>query len=209
MKPYTVFVSRIICPCLCVFVMVSGTADAQENRLQINLDHLAPNAAKVIDVNIDGALLELARGFLSEKKPNEARAKEVIAGLQGIYVKSFEFDKEGGYSPRDVEAIRTQLRAPLWSRIVGVTSKRDGENAEVYTRVEGTRIIGLAIISAEPKELTVVNIIGPIDISKLRDLEGNFGIPGLNIKIGNVRVEADKKPSEENRPAAPAEVSKP
>jgi len=213
MKPNILSAPRLICLSLFVFVTFAvgaGTARAQEYKLQINLDHLAPKAAKVIDVNIDGALLQLARSFLSDKKPNEARAKEVIAGLKGIYVKSFEFDREGGYSLGDVEAIRTQLRTPQWSRIVGIVSKNEGDNVEVYTRIEGTQIIGLAVVSAEPKELTVVNIVGPIDISKLRDLEGNFGIPGLDIKIGNgIRIGSDKKTAEENRPAASTEVQKP
>jgi hypothetical protein len=31
---------------------------------------------------------------------------------------------------------------------------------------------------AEPTELTVVNIVGPIDVAKLGELEGHFGIPG-------------------------------
>lgn len=210
MKTIVLISPRLICLSLFVFVGAAGTVRAQEDKLQINLDHLAPKAAKVIDVNIDGALLQLARSFLSDKKPNEARAKEVIAGLKGIYVKSFEFDKEGGYSPGDVEAIRSQLRTPLWSRIVGIISKNEGDNVEVYTRIEGTQIIGLAVVSAEPKQLTVVNIVGPIDISKLRDLEGNFGIPGLDIKIGNgTRTGGDKTGSQAGNPAAEGGKQKP
>ena len=44
--------------------------------------------------------------------------------------------------------------------------------------------MGLAIIAAEPKELVIVNIVGPIDLEKLSQLEGIFGIPDLNIRIG-------------------------
>jgi len=97
-------------------------------------------------------------------------------------VKSFEFDKEGAYSDEDISAIRAQIRVPGWSRIVGVRSKRERENVEVFTRMEGDKIIGLAIISAEPKELTIVNIVGPIDLDKLSDLEGEFGIPRMGLE---------------------------
>jgi len=34
----------------------------------------------------------------------------------------------------------------------------------------------------DPKELTVVNIVGPVDLSKLSKLEGNFGVPDLDIE---------------------------
>ena len=56
-------------------------------------------------------------------------------------------------------------------------SKRDGENAEVFLRTENNRIAGLAVIAAEPAELTVVNIFGPIDPEDLSRLGGQFGIP--------------------------------
>jgi len=164
-------------------LLAAPSAEAQDAKLQINhLDKLAAKAEETVDVTIDGPMLQLATKFLSSKKPDEAKAKELVAGLKGIYVKSFEFDKEGAYSDEDVSAIRAQIRAPAWSRIVGVRSKRERENVEVFTRMEGDKIIGLAIISAEPKELTIVNIVGPIDLDKLSDLEGEFGIPRMGLE---------------------------
>jgi hypothetical protein len=41
---------------------------------------------------------------------------------------------------------------------------------------------GLAILAFGPKELAVVNIVGPVDLDKLSKLEGNFGIPDLEIE---------------------------
>jgi hypothetical protein len=38
------------------------------------------------------------------------------------------------------------------------------------------------VLSAEPKELTIVNIVGPVDLQKLAKLEGNLGIPDLGIQ---------------------------
>ncbi len=38
---------------------------------------------------------------------------------------------------------------------------------------------GLAIIATEPRQFTVVNIVGSIDLDKLHKLEGRFGIPKL------------------------------
>src|SRR5439155_19543017 len=136
-------------------LLAPPSVEGQDAKLQINhLDKLAAKADETVDVNIDGAMLQLATKFLSSKKPDEAKGKELVAGLKGVYVKSFEFNKDGAYSDEDISAIRAQIRAPGWSRIVGVRSKRERENVEVFTRMEGDKIIGLAIISAEPKELT-------------------------------------------------------
>ena len=46
----------------------------------------------------------------------------------------------------------------------------------------GGQISGLALLASDPKEITVVNIVGPVDLDKLSQLEGNFGVPELNIE---------------------------
>jgi hypothetical protein len=155
---------------------------AQEIKLPASLDRLAAKASETVDVSLDGALLQLAGKFLSSEKADEAKVKNLITGLKGIYVKNFEFDKEGEYTEADVEAIRSQLRAPGWSRIVGVVSKRDGEKAEIYAKPGGDRVGGLVILAAEPKELTIVNIVGTIDLDQLSELGGRFGIPRVEVE---------------------------
>ena len=40
----------------------------------------------------------------------------------------------------------------------------------------------LAILVAEPRELTVVNIVGPIDLTRLAAMRGQFGIPNVPLK---------------------------
>ena len=173
---------------LLLWSSTSAPAMAQGARLQIkNLDKLSDKAAEVADVTLDGPMLKLASKFLTEENdPEEAQVKDLIKNLKGIYIRSYEFDKEGEYTEADVEQIREQLKAPAWSRIVGVRSKRERENDEIYLMTEGGsgNILGLAIISAEPKELTVVNIVGPIDIDKLSMLEGHMGIPRMELEKG-------------------------
>ncbi len=156
------------------------TAHAQGARLQIDqLDSLANKASETVDVKLDEHLMLTAAKIFSEKE--DADIKEILKGLKGIYVKSFEFEKEGQYSTADVESVMFQLRGGGWSKIVGVTSKKDGDNVEVYLMMQGDQIQGLAVISAEPKEFTVVNIVGPVNLEKLSKLEGQFGVPDLGL----------------------------
>lgn len=150
---------------------------AQELKLPPNLDRLAAKANEVVDVTLDANLLQLAGRFLSDKDADDAKVKKLIGGLKGIYVKSFEFEKAGEYQDSDVEPFRAQLRSPAWSRIVGVRSQKAGANSEVYLKTENGKIGGLAIVSTEPKELTIVSIEGSIDPDQLSELGGHFGIP--------------------------------
>jgi hypothetical protein len=150
-------------------------------KIPVNLERLAAKAAEVVDVNMDANMLQFAGNFLNKDKPDEAQAQKLLSNLKGLCVRSFEFDKESQYAKEDVEALRAQLQAPLWSRIVGVRSKRDGEDVDVYFRMEKGSVTGLAVIAAEPKELTFVHIDGLINPDQLAGLGGQFGIPKVEM----------------------------
>ena len=147
-------------------------------QLKLNLEHLESKASNVVDVALNKSLLGLAGSFLKEKNGDEAKAKKLISGLDGIYVKSLEFKQDGVWSQTDLENIRQQLKAPEWSRIVGVKSMEDGENAEVYIRSGSGGVTGLVVLATSPREFTVVNIAGPVDLESLGDLK-QFGVPKL------------------------------
>ena len=46
--------------------------------------------------------------------------------------------------------------------------KRDPhEDVDVYVCMEGDKVKGLAVIASEPREFTIVNIVGSIDLDKI------------------------------------------
>ena len=152
---------------------------AQEIKMPVNLDALADKADDAVTVTLDKSMLQFAGKFMGDHDGDEADVRKVMAGLDSIYVRSFEFRHEGEYSMADVDAVRNQLQSPAWGRMVGVRSKR-GENVDVYFKDGGNGKLGdIVVIAAEPKELTIVNIIGTLDPEKLADLGGQFGIPRL------------------------------
>jgi hypothetical protein len=202
-------------------VITAATAYAQDPA-KIDMSHLdkfAERADKVIDVTVDEQLLRLAASFLNEKRsPDEGKIKEMILGLKGVFVKRFEFEKEGEYTMADVESIRSQLSSPAWSKIANVRSKREG-NYDVSIMSEGSVIKGLAVLAAEAKAFTVVNVVGPIDLAKLSELEGKFGIPHFGLEqIPGVTVtdkkkdkssDPDKKPDQQSAETAKRAEKKP
>src|SRR5258705_9720998 len=70
-------------------------AKAQDARIQLGtLDHLAGKASQTVDVNIDGRLMQLTAKLFNSQDEDEVKIKKLINGLKGIYVKSFEFEKD-------------------------------------------------------------------------------------------------------------------
>ena len=164
---------------LAVTAICAATLCAQQ--FKFNLDHLASKASDSVDLSLNGSTLQFAAKFLDGKDPDEAKVKKLIGSIEGIYIKSFEFKKDGEFSQADLDAIRNQLKTPEWSRIVGVKSSEDNENAEVFLRNEKGKMNGIAILVSAPRELTVVNIVGPVDLEQLAALSGHLGVPKMKL----------------------------
>src|ERR1041385_8705702 len=99
-----------------VLFAVLAPLGAQEIKLPASLDKLAAKAEGSVEVRLDAGMLRMAARFLSDKDPDEARVKTAVSGLQSVTVRSFEFASDGDYDPADLNAVRTQLQAPAWSR---------------------------------------------------------------------------------------------
>ena len=157
---------------------------AEAGRLRLDsLERLAPKAAEAVNIDIDGVLIKFAAPMLSDEDADDRAVKELIQGLCGVYVRSYEFKASGEFAEDDVAALRAQLRAPGWSRVMDLKSRGlDFGDAEVYLAASGSRIEGFALLFVGPKELTVVNIVGPLDLEKLRRLGDDLNLPRLRVK---------------------------
>ncbi|HJS22814.1 MAG TPA: DUF4252 domain-containing protein [Pyrinomonadaceae bacterium] len=190
----SLFHTNIRQPLIVLFLIIASTlvANAQDSRIQTaSLDHLAAKASQSVDVNVDERLMKMAAKVFSDQDVDERKVKKLVEGLKGIYVRSFEFDTSGQYTDADLESIRTQLRGPGWTRMVNVTSKKDGK-LEVYLLFQGEQVGGLAVLHSDEKELTVVNIVGPVNLDKLAELEGQLGVPELGIESPKPKTKNDE-----------------
>jgi hypothetical protein len=160
--------------------MVTAPALAGPKLLLPDFSALNDKASDSVNIELDAQLLTLAGRFLDTNDPQDAAAKEIIQGLQGIYVRSYTFDADYVYKESDLAAIRSQLSAPGWSRLVQTRSSKTHADVDIYVMLSGKQAVGLALIASEPREFTIVNIIGAIDLEKLHKLEGQFGIPKLD-----------------------------
>jgi hypothetical protein len=154
---------------------------------------LAQKASESVTITLDPAMLGMAARFLDGNDPQDAATKEVIKGLQGIYVRSYTFDKDSAYQQTDIDAVRTQLAAPGWNRLVETHSRKTRADVDIYIMIDNNQAIGLALIASEPRQFTIVNIIGAIDLYKLHKLEGQFGVPKLDIDLSKTPAPRPKK----------------
>jgi uncharacterized protein DUF4252 len=104
----------------------------------------------------------------------ESKAKSdgvTTVNLPSVSVRHFEFGREGVYTDADLSAIRSQVRGSGWSKVIDVKEKKGRENTEIYIHGAGGKVTGVVILVGEPRELTVVNLLGPLDLEKLKGLK--------------------------------------
>src|SRR5688572_9349312 len=110
-------------------------------------------------------MLKETSGFLGVKGADSEKLQEQLQDIRGICVKSFQFEVPGAYSVNDIELIRKQVSGSGWSRVVGVRGKQ--ELTEIYFFRDRDVAGGLVVIAAQARQLTVVNIVGRVDLASL------------------------------------------
>ena len=164
---------------------------AQDFDLRI-LDKLSTGAKSSTNVTLEASMLKLAAQFLgSDDDKDTAAIKSLVANLKGIYVRAYEFDKPGAYSPSDLEPLRAFLRQPQWATIVDV---RDGKSSTqlCVMPTPNNKLGAVALVSTEPTAVTVVYINGTLEMSDVEKLGGSMGIPDLKRLTDKVPKKAGK-----------------
>lgn len=149
-----------------------------------SFNHLRAKANDSVNITIGGPLLRFVSRIAANNvdegaDEDEKAALGILKDVTSVQVRNFSFDEDDAYSMADVDSVRQQLDGPCWNHLVQQHKREPRENTDVYLCLEEGKIRGIAVIASEPREFTIVNVIGNIDIDKLSKLEGQFGIPKL------------------------------
>ena len=168
-----------------ILIAAAMPALAQQNFDFKSLDKIGANATGSTNISLEGDTLKLATSiFGGDSGP--------LKNLTGVYVRTFEFDKTGQYKDADLAPLRAYVNSLKWNKIVD--TKESDETSEIYVKpLPDNKLGGLAIISAEPKEVTVVFINGTLNMSDIPKLSGNLGIPDLRYDHGGKKSDDSKK----------------
>ena len=137
-----------------------ASAFASAQTLDFNFDKLAAKAKDKAEITLEGPLLVQALQMAPDK------VKGAVANVTRVVVRHYEFDQTGQYSDADLDAVRKLVSG--WPRIISV--KEEKENVEIYMQSQDGKPAGFLLIAAEPKELTVVQVAGSIDLASLKEV---------------------------------------
>src|SRR5215469_14975295 len=160
---------------------------------------LAARASNVTEVTLGKNMLAFAAKFMNGKDQDEAATKHLIENLDGIYVREYEFDKDGQYSLEQIEKLRTYFQGSEWTPIVHSRERDSGETTDVLVKMVNGETRGMFVLSAEPRELSIVLILGPVRVEDLGRLKGMGGLSVLGEIESNPKVKEKDKDKDKDK----------
>lgn len=124
--------------------------------------------------SVDLTLGPMTLGFLGSlarqshtDDPARAGANNLLRGLHEVRIRSFRFAADHAYRRADLEELRSQFTAAGWQRVAHVRDRGTADDLDIYCLLNSHTITQVAIVDAQPREFTWVNIVGTIEPHKI------------------------------------------
>jgi Domain of unknown function (DUF4252) len=175
----------LACLLLTTSLLLPGFSVAQEGKLKLpEFRLLADKATESVNISLSPWLLNMAGAFIDDKDEDSVATKRLLAGIKSIEIRSYQFAADNAYSSADIDGVRSQLTGPGWSRLMQVHHREKSEDVDMYVLIENNVSKGFALISSQPREFTIINIVGSIAVDDLPKLQNHLHLP----KMADVRT---------------------
>ena len=156
-------------------------------KVEFDLQDLEGKAEEVVEVNLDGEALEQGSRLLAIRQGVSGSVKSLLRGIKGVYRRTYRFGMGKSYEDEDVRGFHEQMAEDGWSPLIDVKDNGKQEAVTVYSYSEGEQVTGVTVVSADPSEVTVVNIVGDVDLGALSEIGARIGVPAM--VIGSTELE--------------------
>jgi hypothetical protein len=163
--------TRLSLPCLLLLLAPCAPAAAAPPDALADLEG---RADEVVRIHMNAATLAALSRAIPSDTGEDARFFEALSGASGINVVSLSFHDGAMPAPEDVEAVRASAVPAGWTRFL---SSRSTDPDEMMAGYAGPG--GLALVTAEPGEITAVHIDGVFPASAVPLLSHQFGLPAI------------------------------
>jgi len=134
-------------------------------------------ASDTVDITIGPMLLGFVGWAMDDHDPDSANLKKTVQGLRSVQIRSYRFKEDFDYPKTDLDALRAQLSQPGWSQLVKVRDRVKKEDVDIFIALENRTINGVTIIASGLRELTVVNVVGTVNLDQVEGLRKTFANP--------------------------------
>jgi hypothetical protein len=166
------YVSAVAC------LLLPMLAAAQAPYIKVpSFAQLKATATDSVEITFGPLLLGMAGWFMDDHDADSANLKKTIQGLRSVQVRNYKFRESFVYPKAELDALRAQLSQPGWSQLVKVRNRDEKQDVDVYIALENRSVNGVTIIASDQRELTIVNVIGKVDLDQIEGLRKTFASP--------------------------------
>jgi hypothetical protein len=165
---------------LAIFALLLPAIGAAQNP-ELSLPDFkssAHNATSSVNISLGPWLLHTVGSLIDDHDADGAAAKRLFAGIESIRVRTYQFDSDA-FPSAAIDSVRRQLEGPGWSQLLQSRDRNQGEGVEIYIMTERDRTKGFALLATEPREFTIINIVGSIRLEDLPRLEQRLQLPSV------------------------------
>ena len=173
---------------------VTATAPAQDATGEAALEFatLEDKADEVVKVNLWGRPLEHAKKLLGLRKNVTDSVRGFMGGLTAVYRRTYRFRGKDA-SKDDVEPVHRQLAEEGWVPLIETEDRQKPESLSVYSYSRDDQVAGMTVVSRGPDEITVLKIMGPMDLEALSAIGSGLGMPVMNLATTDLKKAANTK----------------
>lgn len=146
---------------------------------------LEERADEVLRVNLCGRPLEQAKRLLGLRKNVTASVRGLLSGLTAVYRRTYRF-RRAQASPDDLEPVHSQLAEDGWVPLIEQVDREKPESLAVYSRHQDQEMTGMTVVASDAGEVTVVKILGTLDLEALSAIGSGLGLPTMNLALRGV-----------------------
>ncbi|HEU4603127.1 MAG TPA: DUF4252 domain-containing protein [Steroidobacteraceae bacterium] len=158
-------------------------AAAPTGRLELPaFNDLQQSARETVDITLGSLPLHIASLLAADEDDQDA--KDLLKSVSAVYVRSYQFDTDFAYPIERVQAVRKQLAREGWSPLVQLKEKQQ-HNVDISIALDGKQVKGFAIVATDPRQFTIVNIVGSLDVKQLGKVQERLGLP----KVASAELE--------------------
>jgi hypothetical protein len=155
---------------------VAPPIQAQEGWIPEGVAALGRNASSRVEFTLDHSMLMLA----SKLDKNDDSLRRVIAGVNGVSVRSFRFLDGVSRDPALMDFISQQYQDAGWQHLVNGHKANGGLTTDLWLQVDHAAIRNVAVLLVGVKETHFISVSGSITPLDLLRLSGHFGIPRMD-----------------------------
>lgn len=163
---------------LALALPIHAAEEATKPAGQVDFGTFAPPSdGTFVEINVTSSLINMVARLTENAEPEAAK---VLRGLHSVRVNVIGLNDDNRVEVKErMEAVRKQLDATGWERLVTVKDKK--EDVGIFTKLRGEEAIeGLAVtVISGNKEAVFINVVGDIRPEQIADVAERLNIEPL------------------------------